>query len=110
MKALLFPDVLRRLSYTLRWLGWGALISLASAARQWALDKEGAVLSVQVPTIILFLAGFAYLGLFVVRPRLKDIRANPWFAWLLIVPLANLLMLLALVFVPGDRSSSTQSA
>jgi len=47
----------------------------------------------------------AYVLVFVVVPRLRDVGISPYVALLSLVPLINLLLLIFLGFAPSDRDA-----
>ena len=55
--------------------------------------------------IIWVFVGLPYFLIRIVRPRLHDIGMNGWFGLLLLIPLINLVMLLALMLAPGQAKA-----
>ena len=55
--------------------------------------------------VIWVFVGLPYFLIRIVRPRLHDMGMNGWFGLLLLIPLINLVMFLALMLAPGQAKA-----
>ncbi len=106
--SILFPRQIRRLSFALRLivclligpLGWLVFHFI------WGTPADYPQTPVLRWLVWLVAVGLtAYLLVFVVVPRLRDVGMSPYFGLLSLVPLFNLLFFIFLGFAPGDMES-----
>ena len=101
---------LRYLAYSVVYnLIFYGLVMVAGALGAFAENNQVVLMLVGVIAIILTI-GAVFAGLVLVARRLNDCNASGWFCLLMLVPLANLLLGLFLLFMPGTKGSNKYGA
>ena len=98
----LFPRKLSRTQFLLRFLAWFAVVALG-----FFLFVAAQISGEVYYAWIILCWAYGIFGLAV--PRLRNAKLTPWLAGVLLVPLANLVMLVVLFVVP-EKTPAVQTS
>lgn len=104
-----FPDRIARVEFIIRSVVLNIVFAFLFNPVEAAVYAGTASVPVFIYGLIIVVS---YLGLSIVSivlPRLRDLRWNPKWAWLMLVPVANIVLGLQLVLTPGKSKNKSSN-
>ncbi|HRE79699.1 MAG TPA: hypothetical protein PLN52_01565 [Opitutaceae bacterium] len=90
----MLPSRLNRVQYLVRWLLWAVALTVGG---ELAVHVHEAAFILWIAVALIY----RVVGLDI--PRIKSAGMNPWLLLLLLVPVANIVMLVILLFAPPKK-------